>query len=47
VKSNALGLKLSAQGTHNATRFDRRPPMRCLGDGDTGELTDQAPSVTS
>jgi hypothetical protein len=47
VKSNALGLKLSAEGTHNATRFDRRPPVGCLGDCDTGVLTDQPPGVTS
>src|SRR5450759_1986056 len=30
VKPNALGLKLSAQGTHDSTRFDRRPPVGCL-----------------
>src|SRR5487761_1018626 len=46
VKPNALGLKLSAEGTHDATRFDRRPPVGCLGDCDTGVLTDQPPSVT-
>jgi hypothetical protein len=46
VKPNALGLKLSAEGTHDATRFDRRPPVGCLGDCDTGVLTDQPPGVT-
>jgi hypothetical protein len=47
VKSNALGLKLSAHGTHNATRFDRRPTVGSLCDCNTGVLTDQPPGVTS
>jgi hypothetical protein len=47
VKSNALGLKLSAHGTHNAARFDRRPPVGSLCDCNTGVLTDQSPSVAS
>ena len=47
VKPNALGLKLSAEGTHDATRFDRRPPVGCLWDCDAGVFNDQAPSVTS
>ncbi|MEO9049674.1 MAG: hypothetical protein ABI334_08750 [Candidatus Dormiibacterota bacterium] len=46
VKPNALGFKLSAQGTHDATRFDRRPPVCCLCDCDTGVFTDQPPGVT-
>ena len=46
VKTNALGLKLSAQGTHDSTRFDRRPPVGCLGDCYTGVLADQPPGVT-
>jgi hypothetical protein len=46
VKPNAIGLKLRAQGKHNATRFDWRPSVRCLGDCDTGVFTDQPPSVT-
>jgi hypothetical protein len=46
VKPNALGLKLSAQGTHDATRFDRWPPVSCLCDRDTWVLDDQPPSVT-
>jgi len=29
VKPNSLGLKLSAEATHDATRFDRRPPLIC------------------
>ncbi|HXJ47726.1 MAG TPA: hypothetical protein VNF91_01040 [Candidatus Acidoferrum sp.] len=46
MKPNALGLKLGAQSMHDATRFDRRPPVRCLGDSDTWVLNDQPPSVT-
>jgi hypothetical protein len=46
VKPNALGLKLSAEGSHDATRFDRRPPVGCLGDCYTGVLADQPPGVT-
>jgi hypothetical protein len=46
VKTNAFGLQLSAQGTHDATRIDRRPPVGCLGDCDPWILTDQPPGVT-
>jgi hypothetical protein len=46
VKTNALGLKLTAQGSHDAARFDRRPPVGCLGDCYTGLFTDQPPGVT-
>ena len=46
VKSKAFGLQSGAEGAHDATRFDRRPPVGCLGDCYTGVLTDQPPGVT-
>jgi len=46
VKPNALDLKLSAEGPHDATRFDRRPTVGCLCHRDTGVLSDQPPGVT-